>query len=71
MQSEPALSVLASDPLSPHTFIKPSVWIDTMAAPVYKSINSKITFFTNHCVPQITGLPTNLQLRQSVAVFDT
>lgn len=35
MQSEPALSVLASDPLSPHTFIKPSVWIDTTAAPVY------------------------------------
>ena len=71
MQSEPALSVLASDPLSPHTFIKPSVWIDTMAAPVYKSINSKITFFTNHCVPQITGLPVDCQLVQTVTLLDT
>ena len=70
MQSEPALSVLASDPLNPHTFIKPSVWIDTMAAPVYKSINSKITFFTNHCVPQITGLPVNLQPCEAVAMLD-
>ena len=71
MQSEPALSVLASDPLSPHTFIKPSVWIDTMAAPVYKSINSKISFFTNRCVPQVTSLPANLQFCQTVAMFDT